>query len=45
MRKDNRLNEEDRQVLNGLKVTFLYVVTVLVAGLIVVKVLELFIIP
>lgn len=45
MRKDNRLNEEDRQVLNGLKVTLLYVVTVLVAGLIVVKVLELFIIP
>lgn len=45
MRKDNRLNEEDRQVLNGLKVTFLYVVTVLVAGLIVVKVLELFIMP
>ena len=45
MRKDNRLNEEDRQVLNGLKVTFLYVVTVLVAGLIVVKILEFFIRP
>ena len=44
MRKDNRLNEEDRQVLNGLKVTFLYMVTVLVAGLIVVKILE-FLIP
>ena len=44
MRKDNRLNEEDRQVLNGLKVTLLYVLTVLVAGLIVVKILE-FLIP
>lgn len=45
MNHNNRLNEEYRLVLNGLKVTFLYMVTVLVAGLIVVKVLELFIIP
>jgi len=45
MRKDNRLNDEDRQVLNGLKVTFRYVVTVLVAGFIVVKVLEFLIRP
>ena len=45
MRKDNRLNEEDRLVLNGLKVTFRYVATVLVVGIIVLKVLEFFIRP
>ena len=43
MRTDNKLNDEDRQVLNGLKVTAGYVITVLLAGLAIVKLLELFI--
>lgn len=43
MRTNNKLNDEDRQVLNGLKVTAGYVITVLLAGLAIVKLLELFI--
>ena len=43
MRTNNKLNDEDRQVLNGLKVTAGYVITVILAGLAIVKLLELFI--
>ena len=43
MRTNNKLNDEDRQVLNGLKVTAGYVITVLLARLAIVKLLELFI--
>jgi len=43
VRTDNKLNDEDRQVLNGLKITALYIFTVLAAALAVIKLLELFI--
>ena len=43
MRTNNKLNDEDRQVLNGLKITALYILTVLAAALAVIKLLELFI--
>jgi len=43
VRTDNKLNDEDRQVLNGLKITALYIFTVLAAVLAVIKLLELFI--
>ena len=43
MRKNNKLNDEDRQVLNGLKITAGYIITVLAAGFVLIKLLELFI--
>ena len=43
MRTNNKLNDEDRQVLDSLKITAGYVITVLIAGLAVVKLLELFV--
>ena len=43
MRTNNKLNDEDRQVLNGLKITAIYIFTVLAAVLAVIKLLEHFI--
>ena len=43
MRTNNKLNDEDRQVLNGLKITAMYIFTVLAAIFAVIKILELFI--
>ena len=43
MRTNNKLNDEDRQVLNGLKLTFCYVITVLITVLAFIELLELFV--
>ena len=45
MRTNNKLNDEDRLVLNALKMKLLYILTILVSGVLVVKILEFFIRP
>ena len=41
MRTNNKLNDEDRQVLNGLKITAAYIFTVLAAGFVIISILNL----
>lgn len=45
MRKNNKLNDEDLLVINALKMKLLYILTILVSGVLVVKILEFFIRP